>query len=142
MPFVNEYMPEDDLAKYDIANINQKAAKSNFKPEWTVDRSKDVYLRFMERDRGFDRKHDFTFYWQGKLFWVSLKKQEVIGVAGEYEGTRWSLWPAPKQTVLNVPDDLEQHYDEVVQDLKDALTVFKTAGTYSDDTTHTAFFDF
>ena len=141
MAFVTEFIPEDDLIKYCIAEINDKVRKANFESEWTIDREKDVYLRWMRTERGDVGKNDLMFSWKGTVFWVALCRSGNTE-RGEKGWTRWTIWSYGGNSNLHVPEELKPHYDEVVKDFKDALTAYKDKGAFSQFSDHTASFDF
>ena len=48
MAFINEYIPKEDLEKYDFKNLDVRPTeKSGTTParDWTVDREADIWLR-------------------------------------------------------------------------------------------------
>jgi hypothetical protein len=136
MAFVNEYVPEEDIKKYGFEEINLCYGKSDVRPDWTVDRENDVYLRWIVTgENEFRNQHDFVFYWKGTLIFVRLRISD-----GRVLGTRaWAHW---KLVTLNLPEELQEKKPDILTDLKAALTVYKDFGIYSTLTEHTATFEF
>lgn len=136
MAFVNEHVPEGDIKKYGLEEINQCYGKSNDRPDWTMDRERDIYLRWIVTGEDeFRGQHDFTFYWKGTLIFVRLRI-----VNGRLMGTRgWTTW---RLVMMNLPGELEEKKPEILADLKEALTVYKDYGVYSYLVEHSATFEF
>ncbi|WP_200958258.1 hypothetical protein [Massilia sp. Root335] len=52
MAFINEFIPEADIKKYGIEEINKKYIVGGTKSgQWTIDRDRDIYLRCVARGR-------------------------------------------------------------------------------------------
>lgn len=137
MAFVNEYVPEEDIKKYGLDEINQCYGKSSdVRPDWTVDRERDIYLRWIVTGEDeFRNQHDFTFYWKGTLIFVRLR---VLN--GRLLGTRgWVTW---RLVMINLPEELEEKRTEILADLKEALVVYKDHGIYSRMVEFTPAFEF
>ena len=49
MGFINEYISESDIKKYDIKALDEKYYKAHYEPSWTVDHERDIYLRYMTK---------------------------------------------------------------------------------------------
>jgi hypothetical protein len=141
MTFVNEKISEVDRQKYGITEINKKECTSDYKPEWTRDHERDIYLRWMNSERDQPGRTNFTFYWKGTLFPVTLKRAGD-GVRGGMGWNTWSIWAFSNRNYLQIPSQLECHREEIVLNLKEALTAFKDFGTHSAIADHTAQFTF
>ncbi|MBU3055523.1 hypothetical protein [Pseudomonas indica] len=135
MAFVNEYIPADDIKKYDVEKINRSFLKSNYKPSWTADRERDVYLRYMRSGREeFSNQSDFILYWKGILIRLRM---EVSG--GGRGGNGWTHY---KMLNIDFPEALSERREEVISDLKDALAAYKDFGVHSATVNHLATFEF
>lgn len=141
MPFINEKISDIDRRKYAISEINLRENVSDYSPEWTRDKDRDIYLRWMNSEREQPGRQNFTFYWKGTLFHVVLKK-EGEGVKGGKGWNKWSVWAFSNRKDLPIPPAIEQHRDDVVAALKEALTAYKDFGINSWVVEHTAYFDF
>ena len=89
MAFVNEYIPEADIKKFDINEINKQyiVGGTNAR-DWTVDRDRNMYLRCVARGREeFRHQSTWTFYWHGELLKVDIDTLEAGGKRG---GASWS----------------------------------------------------
>ena len=74
MAFVNEYISEENIKKYDIEVLNKKYYKAHHKSHWTVDHERDMYLRYMCKGREeFGDQYTVCFYWQAQLFEMTFK---------------------------------------------------------------------
>ena len=136
MAFLNEYIPEEDIKKFVIEEIDKRYRKAHYKPYWTIDREKSSYLRHMYVGREELCNHAyFTFYWGGHLIDVELKRRGE-GVRGGRGTTIWTL------VRLKLPEVLEGKKTEIIEDLKAALIAFKEAGILSSVVEHTATFEF
>lgn len=136
MAFVNEFVPEEDAKKYGLEEIDRHYRHSSFRPEWTVDRDRDIYLREVESGREETaHHHGFTLYWKGALMFVRLARRGG-GVRGGDGWTEWTLLG------IAIPDELQANRAEIIADLKAALTAYKDFGFRSATTTHTATFIF
>jgi hypothetical protein len=136
MPFVNEYMSEADVAKYGILAINRRFIKSNYKPEWTRDHARDLYLREVAKGRDeYWQEVDFTFYWQGNLYVLRLR-QSVSGTRGGTGQMGYGLISMAPQ-----PESPTDH-QTLLGDLKEALSVYGYGGMDSDMTITQMSFEF
>lgn len=135
MAFVNERVPDQDVQKYGMRAVNARYGKGDFDYRWTVDRDRDIYLRWMTYDREDIGRNEFSFFWKGALIPVRLYGKGE-GVRGGKGSTTWKFggW--------TLPDALKSQTSQVVADLKEALVAFKDAGVGSVITDHTAYFDF
>ena len=144
MAFVNEYIPEEDIEKYGIEEINRRCLKGYYKGGegefWCVDRKRDLYLRWISHGR--EERQDYYkyhFFWHDHLFQVDLIKLSVT-VQGS---KRHLLWGLEKIGVpswgVHIKDDesiqnsaaykcLQEDRKEIVTDLKEALKVHGIMG--------------
>lgn len=137
MAFVNEYVPEEDVKKYGLEIINRQYQKTDIRYRWTIDRKRDVYLRWLKGGREeFCDQQDFTLYWKGALIFVRLR---VIDAGGERGGKGWTRWAL---LFLGCPEELQAKKSEIIADLKEALTAYKGSGVSSTFTEYTATFEF
>ena len=82
MTFVNEYISPEDVEKYHIKEIDERFFKAHHKPSWTIDRERNIWLRYMTKGHEeFTNHWKFAFYWKGRLLDIEL---EVSG--GEAPG--------------------------------------------------------
>jgi hypothetical protein len=130
MAFVNEYIPEADLEKYGIEEIDGKFLATGTKSRtWTVDRDRNIYLRCVAQGRDeLSRISTWTFYWKGELLWF---KREGIGVEKKSDGLRHAH---SRITDFTLPERLEPHRQEIYQDLRDAFHTYGGGGVFSTST--------
>jgi hypothetical protein len=136
MAFVNEKVPEQDIDKYGMREINKKHWVGDCCYEWTIDKEKDIFLRYLRHgDRDTPYRNDFSFYWKGTQLTIRFEKHGE-GMRGGKGSTTWEFggWQPP--------ENLKPHLKEIIADLKEALTVYKDFGIGSTIADHTAYFDF
>lgn len=136
MAFVNEFIPDSDFVTYGIAAINRYYLKSDFRPHWTIDRERDIYLREVAAGREeFSGDHTYTLYWKGDLIKLELREQ----------GETYPDLTARREYALlefHLPSHLNEKRDEILSDLKEALIARNGAGVYSADVSTKATFNF
>lgn len=136
MAFVNEYVSEVDVGKYELAEINRQFWKTDARYEWTIDRQRDIYLRLMKSGRGeFGQQQEFTFYWHQRVLAVRLSRDNGMTEDGRIA----SVW---RLHHLVLPGALQSQRQAIVDDLKLALEAYKTAGVGSSVSEHVARFTF
>lgn len=127
MAFVNEYVPEDDIKKYKLDEIwlkyhpEEKSVPNHYRHEWTVDRERDIYLKWVNVGREeYSSRLTFVLYWKGEFFTADL---DLVGIGRPQKLTErpyrkvWELvgiWPSQPKTATR---------EEVLAVLKEALTV-------------------
>lgn len=133
MAFVNEYIPEEEKAKF---TFSVHTDRNGFKPtlrKWTVDRDRNAFLVFTDSEGGGYEgtpitKH-FVLSWAGELIHLSAApspcfRDEKGGVVKP-----WRLHD------LRIPPALTGQRDEVLQLIRDA---FRTMGDLYDGDQYTA----
>lgn len=134
MGFVNEYIPEADVEKYSIKAIDEEFVVGGTKSrQWTIDRSRDIYLRCVSRGAGGDpdirNQMEWTLYWKGNLLTLRLDLLEGQGESGELGWSHWRLvWLKGSQ---GVPAHLKSQRIQILETLEEALTAYQGAGVYS-----------
>ncbi len=132
MAFVNEYVSDDDIKKYNLDRVwlDRNAVykiegklPSGFRHKWTVDRERDTYF-MMAGGGSYDR--DFTswvLYREGQLWDIDLSKPGEGSNSFDEQPYRivWAL----ERINLRKP---EAAHREIIQVLKEALTVYGYAG--------------
>lgn len=134
MGFVNEYVSEEDIKKYklDEAFLKRNPAykyggiPSSFRHHWTVDHARNIYLmRVITPGRDFEPPwQGFLLDWDGKEFLCKLEYGP--GRSSKYSETPFVIvW-----SLLGIDPDHLHHMqrEQVVEVLKEALTVFGSAG--------------
>jgi len=87
MAFINEYISEEDIEKYDLKKLIEKYKRYTYSPDlddidWTVDRENDIWFVFFgrehdpKRDHGFTEEHIFVLYYKGHIIEVRLWLEE------------------------------------------------------------------
>lgn len=137
MPFVNEYISEADIEKYNIESINRKfVVGGTHARDWTIDRDRNIYLRNVANGREeFACQTTWTFYWGEELIVLDL---DLIEGGGSPSQPGWSRWRLRK---IEMPESLKLHQQEIINDLKDALLAYKDGGVFSVNTTYQVMLD-
>lgn len=137
MAFVNEYIPEADIEKYGIKEINKRFVVGGTNArDWTIDRERGMYLRNVANGREeFRHQSTWTFYWHGELLIVKLDMVKAGGKRGE------ACWAHKKIRGIELPQQLEGKRAEILNDLKEALTAYKDGGVFATATTYTLTLD-
>lgn len=129
MAFINELIPAKDMAKYSNERINHRWNISISGADWTADRDRDIYLREVGQiPEEMGRHRYYTLHWKGVLIELELYKRghDVIG------GEGWVEFDLLK---IGIPAALEDMRNEILADLKEALSVFGNRGVYALATT-------
>lgn len=142
MPFVNEYISPDDVARYRLAEIDEKFSWGTGSRDWTIDRERDIYLRSIGRDRDeeFRYRTYWTFFWKGEELTLRLDLLDAWGRPGEPGGCHWRL--AYLNGSNGLPGALKRHQQTLVNDLKEALIAYKDDGVFSVKTDYAVVLDF
>jgi hypothetical protein len=141
MAFVNEYVSEEDDKKYGLEVIDERYFKGHALgyTNWTRDRERDIYLRFM-RDGGEEERNKKTFvlFWKGTLIEVVL---DFVRNEKTVQGSKTKVWAmrgmdAPwwekNQEVRALTHKvLEENRAQIISDLKEAMIIYQDAGVYS-----------
>ncbi len=136
MAFVNEYISEVDVDKYEIKALFKKLYIGFHQPCWTVDHERDIHLIYVSNGReDHGDEYTFSFYWKGHVLAVVLK----VRGGGEWRGAQWRHYDLLR---ITLPDEIKLEREHILEDLKEALVAFKSNGFFSNCTTHTATFGF
>jgi hypothetical protein len=129
MAFINEYVSPEDFEKYGLKEINRKCYMGNDFNDWTIDKERDIYLRWIgQGPPPIDPFWHFHLYWHGALFKV------FIGHGGANH--------LRSLVDMELPKELEPHKEEVIGDLKEALQAFGEFGLHSINENINVTFDF
>ncbi|MCP5439505.1 MAG: hypothetical protein H6958_02615 [Chromatiaceae bacterium] len=133
MAFVNERISEDDRKKFGLDEVDKWLSNTGKVPnrDWTIDHEREIYLREVNRGREEYRyKSTWHFYWRGELMTVCL---ETLSAGGEPGGHGWSHYKLVDCYLKGffVSDHLLDRRDEIIADLRDALTAYKGGGIHS-----------
>lgn len=130
MTFINEYIPKEDLEKYNFDKLNKSPTKGGgTRKDWTIDREADIWLRKLytqsdhtELDGGYSGVTGWDFYWKGYLMMIEVK---TLASGGGYGKPRWKH---VKLLSINIPLKLEDQRSQILKDLEAAFTVYGAAG--------------
>lgn len=136
MTFVNEYISDADRKKHGIDAIDAdlKRCGQVRNDNWTIDHEREIYLRNINRGREESRNlSKWHLYWHGELMTVWLVLLEAGGVRGGHGCSHYKL---DKSGGDLVPPHLQGQREEVMADLRAALSTYGDGGVYSATTTH------
>jgi hypothetical protein len=132
MGFVNEYISDVDVKKYNLKEVDKKYVVGGVcARDWTIDRDRDIYLRMVSRGREeIAHQTTWTFFWNGELIEVGIDFIDSTGGVGK------PSWGRKRIRKLTLPDSLANRREEVIEDLKEALTAYKDGGVFSKSTSY------
>lgn len=136
MAFINEFISDSDAVAYDIAAISRHYLKSNYKPHWTIDRERNIYLREVASGRDeYVGDHTYTLYWKGNLIETELRQTS----GKNNDNVAWREY-----FLLNIalPAHLGVSRSEILADLKEALAVRNGSGVYARGDQRQSIFNF
>jgi hypothetical protein len=128
MAFVNEYVSQEDIKKYRLdekflqSNPVYKVLPENFKPSWTVDKDRNIYLMgagMANRARDEEYWIRFLLNCDGKEFFIKLERGE--GSKNYSESPYIVVWD--KLLSIDPPNLHGAAYADIVSLLKEALSV-------------------
>lgn len=130
MAFVNEYVSDENILKYDLAAVRKKFfcdIPPRFKYVWTFDRERDCYFIPLRSGREeFANRKRCVLYFNGVHWDVEISKEP---------GTSRSFNETPYRVIWGLVG-IENHdggpisRDELIPVLKDALTAFGADGVF------------
>jgi len=137
MAFINEYISEEDIEKYDLKKLIEKYKRYNSSPrlddiEWTIDKENDIWLIFFGRehdpkmDHGFTKEHIFILYYKGKYIEARLWG-EVNGSLKNLSNpffVDWKLLSLSPNSFKNLDTEI------IKQVLCDALKIYGRFGMF------------
>lgn len=137
MAFVNEWVSDEDIKKYDLPSVWMKVKGSTpFQYVWTVDRERNAFLiPYASGREEFANQGDFVLWWDGELHKARLISNYNHG-GYENVTTTWHL-----VGIDSDPGSIHNKED-IVAMLKEALRGFRLDGVVVPVQYHTAVFDF
>lgn len=125
MAFVNEYISAENIKKYGLEEIDRNFLKVTFQPGWTIDKERDVYLRFVASGREeFATHKDCLLYWKGVLLTARLSQQIETTPSGK-RIRRYKLLQ------LELPQAVAAERTEIISTLKEGLVAYQGDGVCS-----------
>ncbi|HAG10268.1 MAG TPA: hypothetical protein DCK76_02510 [Desulfotomaculum sp.] len=120
MAFVNEFLTREERAEFAAKAIKNPGNMLTAleATRWTIDREKNIFLiwGFQERKETYD--YYFLLGWNNIPISVRLSKTWI-----DRETCEWKLF------YIKLPDDLKEKTGEIIQSLKDALSVYGFNGS-------------
>lgn len=132
MAFVNEYVPDEDIEKYDLRGIWDKyypLYKGEFyfgnKPHWTIDRENNLFLTTIEPGgSGRGNRKRFLLWFDGMHVVVELALVE--GSSGDLDANPFvRVWDLVR---LDIQGSAKKEEIELIQVLKDAMNAYGYRG--------------
>ena len=130
MAFVNERIPETDVEKYGLVEIDRKCFPATNSRDWTIDRERNIYLRHVAipHRETTDNKHQWTFFWKGTILWFERLITDFKG------GPNKPCWSHSKVSKFDIPESLRDHREEIHSDLREAFLAYRTGGIFDTST--------
>lgn len=126
MAFINEYISEEDIKKYDVKYAWEKISGPGepSKYTWTVDKEKNIYfIPMVSGKEEFSNQKLCALWWSGALLRVSLAN---VGGQLDYDNSKGSVvWDLLR---IWKPTDFILQDDEIIPILKEALVVYGFSG--------------
>ncbi|MGQ0597917.1 hypothetical protein [Aquabacterium sp.] len=137
MAFMNEWVSEEDIKKYNLPGVWMKVkGRTPLQYAWTIDRDRSVFLiDYASGREEFSNHIDFVLCWDGEIHKARLISDPDHGGL-ENVITTWYL------IGIDSPSDSHHNRDEVMSMLKEALRGYKLSGVVTPIQNHTAVFDF
>jgi hypothetical protein len=138
MSFVREKISDEDIVAYGLKEINDDFFVVGFGNGWVIDRSRNIYLRWMRYYREERSKAQFTFLWNDVLLDLDLVYSHSPDDATFERKTTWALAHIP----LALAPELEVHREQILKNLREVLIAYGSFGMSSTSTNHEAEFKF
>lgn len=130
MTFVNEYVSEDDVKKYQLDelwfkyNPGKKEVPSYFQHHWTVDKENNVYFVLVDIGREeHSNRLKFILYINGDLFEVVVEKAK--GGSLKYNEQPYKIvW----ELIAITPTILLDKHKNIISILQNALSTYGVRG--------------
>lgn len=127
MAFINERISPEDKQKHNLTD------DSNFyragTTSWTIDRERNMFLimRVGAGREGAPGEANWAFYWRGHLLDIRLR---ALSVGVDPDGKHG--WEHRKVLEINgLSEEVARKRDDILADLKEALTAHQGMGIYS-----------
>ncbi|HHY72203.1 MAG TPA: hypothetical protein GX497_03080 [Bacillus bacterium] len=119
MAFVNEKMTKEETTEFKAKAIpNPGYRREILEPQrWTIDREKNVILIWCRIERWEPYDQHFLLLWKDIPIPMKLRDSWVSGLTRE-----WEL------LYIEIPKELKEKHDEIIESLKDALIVYAFDG--------------
>jgi hypothetical protein len=137
MAFINEYISEEDIEKYDLKKLIEKYKRYTYSPDldninWTIDKENDIWLVSFgrehdpEMDHGFTREHIFVLHYKGHIIEARLwlEKDSSFNLSTRPYLVNWKL-------LSLTPNNLNEIDMKLIKNiLCDALKIYGNHGIY------------
>ncbi len=127
MPFVNAIISPAEYKEFELDQIDSHYTPvSNVSSQWTIDRAKEVHMRVVSRTVPPDLSPQEPF----QLLWWKTD-YVVFGCTHLQYAAKANSWRSHQLlTRLEIPASLMNHRDEIIEDIRLALTAYGTGGVY------------
>ena len=128
MTFVNEYVSDEDIEKYDLNGLwNRYFPRRKGqpflgnRPGWTIDRERNIYLLAIEQGiNEHGNRTTFILWWDGVQLLAKLDLVE--GSSGKFDEVPfvvvWALFSITR------PESCKVAREDIIQALKEALATY------------------
>ena len=125
MAFVNENITKEDFANYEIEAINRRYVSGISFRDWTIDRSRNIYIRLVGRGREeFAHESEWTLYFEEHLIEFGIANISTVELQNR------ALQGHKKLRYLNLPESLSLRREEIIAVIHEALVAYQTIGVF------------
>lgn len=141
MAFINEYISNEDIEKYQIDAVmnsyreREKFPDEYYKHRWTIDKERGVWFMWVDTPKD---PLDYTRYTGERIFILHIHGQNIeIVLKKVFDESSEQLTDNPfyvtwKLEKINKPESLKHISDqEIIHVLKEALDIYGTRGIKS-----------
>ncbi len=121
MSFVNEYISEADIERFDLRKSDRKYGLSQLALHWTIDRDSGIYLRRLASDKEVPNRELFEFFFDAKADQVLLDLKFERNPATNEISLTWSF----VRRVVSGGNVISSHY---LAALESALVEYRYRG--------------
>jgi len=130
MPFINEYVSDEDIKKYQLDelwfkyNPGKNEVPSYFQHHWTVDKENNMFLKLAKTGREeHSNRLKFALYMNDDLFEVVAEKAKGCSLKFSEQPYKivWEL-------ITITPTKLLDKHINIISILQDALTTYGVGG--------------
>ena len=134
MPFINEFVPEEEKSKIDWSKFKAWPHSNTYLPwKWTIDRDQDVFLVHLESTgRENERPETFALWWHGDV--IRFEAEGRSSPAHVKFDLHWKIFS------LSIPPHLQPERQKIFETIQTAIDSY--GALYQRDTVNQVFVEF